>query len=242
MEGYASLVAGRLEGIRERILEAAARSGRDAQEVEILAVTKFHPIAAVEAAWNGGIRRFGENRVQEALAKYPAFFEGHPDLHLDLLGHLQANKARKALGLFTRIDSIDSLALLEELIGLASDPAKIPLGTREVLLELRTAEDSKTGFTTMGELEGACRLFAEGIGLPFSLRGLMTLAPNVPDPTAIRGSFRSLRKARERLAAEFGLPGFDVLSMGMSGDFEIAVEEGANLVRIGTALFGERQG
>jgi hypothetical protein len=238
---YDTFVSDRLGEIRDRIRDAAKRSGRDAEDIEILAVTKFHPIEAAKAAWEAGIRRFGENRVQEAAAKYPAFLAGHQGARLEMLGHLQSNKCGKALDLFSRIASVDSLALLEELFALASTRGT-SLGMTEILLELRTAEDSKSGFDSLAALRSACRSLADPgkVHLPFSLRGLMTMAPNVADERAIRESFRRLREAKLSLASEFGFPHFDVLSMGMSGDFEIAVEEGSTLVRIGTALFGER--
>src|SRR5512142_2728852 len=141
-------VAGRIEEIRSRIAAAAARSGRPASAVELLAVTKFHPIEAAEAAWDAGIAAFGESRVQEAESKFPSFLAERPGARLDMIGHLQSNKARRALSLFQRVQSADSSRLLEELDGRARDS-----GHRlEVLLELRTGEESKEGFESVEEL------------------------------------------------------------------------------------------
>lgn len=226
-EGYARV----LEGISA----AAARSGRKLEEVSLLAVTKFHPIEAVQAAYDAGARLFGENRVQEAEDKYPAFLVAHPDARLEMIGHLQSNKARKALSLFSRVQSVDSIELLVELGRRAAAAGS----SIEVLFELRTGEDSKSGFPDEEALWAACDAAAgiEGI----ASRGLMTMAPFTGDVPSIRASFRRLRAASEEAGRRFSFPRFDVLSMGMSGDYTIAVEEGSTLVRVGTAIFGERR-
>jgi PLP dependent protein len=240
-----SFVRARVDELRERIGAAARRAGRTAEGIEILAVSKFHPIEAVAAAWDSGLRAFGESRVQEAEAKFPAFLEAHPDLRLDMIGHLQANKAKKAIALFARVESVDSLELLLDLDARAGAAAL----SREVLLELHTGEESKEGFSSADELYRALELFLAREDRVLELRGLMTMAPNVPLGTpgresAIRASFGALRAAFEGAIARFGLDTparFDVLSMGMSGDYELAVEEGSSLLRIGTLLFGERE-
>jgi hypothetical protein len=234
-------VRNRIELIRANIAAAASRSGRSASEIELLAVSKFHPIEAVEAAWEAGLRSFGESRVQEAEGKFPPLAAAHPGLRLDMIGHLQSNKAKKAVELFDRIESVDSSSLLLELDERAR---KVSL-RREVLLELHTGEESKGGFGDADQLYRAIDLFLSRPDRSLELRGLMTMAPNTQDEAAIRASFSSLRAALEGAAARFGLKraagGFCVLSMGMSGDYELAVEEGSNLLRIGTAIFGERQ-
>jgi pyridoxal phosphate enzyme (YggS family) len=252
-----SFVRGRVDDIRGRIEEAAKRSGRNAEEVELLAVTKFHPLEAVAAAWDCGLRSFGESRVQEAEAKFPAFLAEHPSARLDMIGHLQANKAKKAVALFSRLQSVDSSELLLDL-----DARCRAAGlSREALLELHTGEESKEGFSSAEELCRAIELLLErGVAASMSsgdaampggglvIRGLMTMAPNLPlgekgREAAIRASFRLLREARDGALARFGLNArarLDVLSMGMSGDYELAIEEGSTLVRIGTAIFGER--
>jgi pyridoxal phosphate enzyme, YggS family len=234
-----SFVRGRVDEIRGRIAAAAGRSGRDAAGIELLAVSKFHPIEAVAAAWEAGLRSFGESRVQEAEAKFPPFVAGHPDLRLDMIGHLQSNKAKKAALLFDRIQSVDSAELLAELDGRCRAAAL----RREVLLELHTGEESKEGFSDEEDLYRALELLLSSPERAIEPRGLMTMAPNGADEVEVRRSCAALRKAREGALARFGsaLGGrFDVLSMGMSGDYELAIEEGSTLVRIGTAIFGAR--
>ncbi|MFZ4617889.1 MAG: YggS family pyridoxal phosphate-dependent enzyme [Rectinemataceae bacterium] len=237
---YSVLIPERLSAIRAGIAEAAARSGRDPDSVLIQAVTKFHPLAALEAAWDAGLRSYGENRVQEALDKFPDFLSTHAGARLELLGHLQSNKLGKALGLFHRISSIDSLDLLGRIIDRTGDSATV---TSELLLELHTAEDSKSGFASEDELLRACELLLgqePKLAGRLRLRGLMTMAPATEDEEAIRSSFRRLRLLSEAIRTRFSLPDFDVLSMGMSSDYRLAVEEGSTLVRIGTALLGLR--
>jgi len=231
-------VAGRVEELRERIAAACARSGRRPEEVELLAVTKFHPAEAVLAAYDAGLRSFGESRVQEAEAKFPSILDSRPDLRLDMIGHLQGNKAKKAASLFGRIQSVDSAELVRAL-----GERALAAGRRlEILLELHTGEESKEGFESLDELKRGRDAALECPAL--TLRGLMTMAPFTADEAAVRASFRKLHAAFELIRP--GLPpgpgseAFDVLSMGMSGDFEQAVEEGSTLVRIGTAIFGER--
>jgi pyridoxal phosphate enzyme (YggS family) len=231
-------VAGRVDEVRARIAAACARSGRKVDEVELLAVTKFHPLEAVLAARKAGLLRFGESRVQEAEAKYASLVATSPDLRLDMIGHLQSNKAGKALALFGRIQSVDSVELLR-VLGARSQAAGRRL---EILLELHTGEESKEGFENLDALLRGRDAALESPAL--LLRGLMTMAPFTEEATAVRSSFRKLRDAFETIRADLA-PGpereaFDVLSMGMSGDFELAIEEGSTLVRIGTALFGER--
>lgn len=240
---YRDRIESGLLSLREGIAKAAGRSGREAGAIEIVAVTKFHPQEAVEAALDLGLRRFAENRVQEAEDKYAEIRVGRADLRLDLIGHLQGNKAKRAVALFDRIQSIDSLELIQ---GLLTRAAAIPDRPRaaplEILFELHTAEESKTGFPDADSVMGACDLLAKlGAAAGLKPRGLMTMAPFGDDEVAIRRSFSTLRNLRERMAREFALPDFDVLSMGMSGDYGLAVEEGATEIRIGTALFGERR-
>ncbi len=232
-----SFVREAAEGIKGRIAAAAARAGREASEVELLAVTKFHPIEAVLAAWEAGLRSFGESRVQEAEGKFPLFLAAHPEARLDMIGHLQSNKARKALGLFSRIQSVDSVELLRELMKRSSSEGP----SREILLELHTGEESKEGFRNADELYVALDHLLADADRRLVPRGLMTMAPLSGDEALIRASFRGLRLALEGAVTRFGLTDFDILSMGMSGDFELAIEEGSSLVRIGTGIFGGRQ-
>jgi pyridoxal phosphate enzyme (YggS family) len=237
-----SFVSGAVQRVRERVMAAAARAGRDPAGVAMLAVTKFHPIEAVSAAWEAGIGLFGESRVQEAERKYPVFLAAHPSARLDMIGHIQSNKAGKAVALFSRLESVDSTELLLEL----DRRARAADIRREVLLELHTGEESKEGFRGAEELYRALELILAHGDRRIEPRGLMTMAPRIApamprdagDEARVRASFRSLRAALEGARSRFSLKGFDVLSMGMTGDFEIAVEEGSTLVRIGTALFG----
>jgi PLP dependent protein len=231
-------VAERVASVRERIASAARRSGRDPGAVELLAVTKLHPAEAVRAAWGAGVRAFGESRVQEAQSKYGTLLPELEGARLDMIGRLQTNKVKKAVGLFSRIQSIDSLDLLLE----ADGRARAAGAGIEVLLELHTGEESKAGFRGKDELYRAleaCYSMPDRMARP---RGLMTMAPNVPDRELARASFRALREALEGARSRFGPLGLDELSMGMSGDFEIAVEEGSTSVRLGTVLFGTPPG
>jgi PLP dependent protein len=228
-------VAERVASVRERIASAARRSGRDPGAVELLAVTKLHPAEAVRAAWGAGVRAFGESRVQEAQSKYEPLLPELEGARLDMIGRLQSNKAKKAVGLFSRIQSVDSLELLLEVDARAGAAG----AGIEVLLELRTGEESKAGFRGTDELYRALEEFYSMPDSRARPRGLMTMAPNVPDLELARASFRTLREALEGARSRFGPRGLDELSMGMSGDFEIAVEEGSTSVRLGTVLFGD---
>lgn len=231
---YRAEVAAAVESVRARIEAALARAGRPSGSVELMAVTKLQPAEAVAAAMAADVRSFGENRVQEAEAKFSALGQARQGLGLHMIGHLQGNKAGKAAALFDCVQSIDSrdiLIALDRRAGLAGR-------TVDVLFELRTGEESKSGFVTEAELLDA---------LEFSLslanlrpRGLMTMAPFTVDEGDVRGAFRACARAFERAGRLAGSGRFDTLSMGMSGDFEIAIEEGSTMVRVGTALFGRR--
>lgn len=236
-----------IDAVREKIGAAAARSGRKADEVTLMAVSKFHPVEAVEAAYACGLRRFGENRVQEAEAKYlPELYRKAPELRLDMIGTLQSNKINKAMKLFDCIQSVSSLELLKSIIA-RSDTREKPL---QLFLELHTGEESKSGFPDTDRLFEAVEAFLEfetngtvekKNSNKLFLSGLMTMAPFTDDERVIRSSFRTLASAKEEIGKRFALPGFEQLSMGMSGDFEIAIEEGSTLLRVGTAIFGARE-
>lgn len=223
-------LAANLEQVRRRIAAACARAGRDPGSVTLLAVSKGQPPEMVRAAAELGLTLFGENKVQEARAKIPLC----PDrLRWHLVGHLQTNKARDAVQWFEMIQSVDSLRLAEELQKQAEKAAK----TVPVLLEVNVAgEASKFGYRPEQLLAELPALNA----LPrLEIRGLMTLAPWTPEPEKVRPVFRRLRELKTECEQRLGAP-LEHLSMGMSGDFEVAIEEGATLVRIGTALFGPR--
>jgi pyridoxal phosphate enzyme (YggS family) len=228
-------IAENIEKTEEKIQRACEASGRKREEITLLGVSKFHGREAVEEAWRGGIRCFGESRVQEAAEKFPLFGENHPDFALHMIGSLQRNKVKRALSLFDCIQSVDRDDLIRELAKHGAGREK-PL---ELLLELHTGEESKSGFPGLEELYGAVELI---LAYPcLSLRGLMTIAPFTGDRGAVRSSFRRLGKAREELEKRFSPDiSLNCLSMGMSNDFEIAIEEGSTLIRVGTAIFGER--
>lgn len=223
-------LAENLAVVQSRIAAACERAGRVPSEVTLLAVSKNHPAETVAEAVRLGLALFGENRVQEAKAKIP-LSPGRARWHF--IGHLQSNKARDAVALFESIDSVDSLALAGELQKQAEKQAK----TVKMLLEVNVAgESSKFGWNPERLLAELARVndFAR-----LELHGLMTVAPYATDAEKVRPVFRRLRELRDRCADALGAP-LPVLSMGMSGDLEVAIEEGATLVRVGTALFGPR--
>jgi pyridoxal phosphate enzyme (YggS family) len=222
--------AANINAIQQRIEAACARAGRAAGSVTLVAVTKGQPPEVVGEAAKLGLRLFGENKVQEAKAKIPLC----PDrLRWHMIGHLQTNKCRDAVELFEMIQSVDSLHLAEEINRRAEQAAK----TLPVLLEVSAVgEASKFGYRPEQLLAELSRLNA----LPrLEIHGLMTVPPWTPDPEKVRPVFREMRELKERCEQILGAP-LPHLSMGMTGDFEVAIEEGATMVRIGTALFGER--
>ena len=222
----------RLAAVQKRIAAAATRAGRRPAEVTLVAVSKTMPLAAVQLAYAAGATNLGENRVQEAAAKFATFRP--PDLTLHLIGHLQRNKAAKAAHLFDVVQSLDSIALAEALARHCSErPIPLP-----VLIQVNVAgEESKEGVSPAETPALVERVLA----LPqLGLQGLMTIAPLVADAAEARPVFRRLRELRDECETRFHIR-LPHLSMGMSNDFEVAVEEGATLVRIGRAIFGERQ-
>ena len=225
-------ISANVEKIEERIANACLRCGRNREEITLMAVTKFMGLADVEAAWNAGLRCFGESRVQEAAGKFAGFRESHPDARLHMVGPLQRNKAKAAVSLFDCIQSIDRESLAIELAAVAAGRNE-PL---PVLLEFRTGEESKSGFA---DLDGLLRVTELVLGCS-SLKaiGLMTIAPFTDDKAAVRSAFRKLAELRRELERRFPDESWPCLSMGMSEDFEIAVEEGSTLLRIGGAIFG----
>jgi len=211
--------------IEERIAGACERAGRSADEVTLVAVTKTIDIPAIEAAFDAGVVNFGENRVQEALSKIERLERLKPRLTWHMVGHLQTNKAKTAVDIFDIIHSVDSLRLAEEL-------SRRSQRDLSVLIEVNvTGEETKSGFS-VNDVNGAITRIAR---LPnIVIEGLMTIAPWVDDAEQVRTVFRQLRQLRDAL-------GLKHLSMGMTDDFEVAIEEGATLVRIGRAIFGERR-
>ena len=215
----------RLASIRERISAAAERAGRDASEVALVAVSKTHPSSAVSEVLAAGQTVFGENKVQEAEWKRPEVGAGT----WHLIGHLQSNKARKAVKVFDVIESVDSLDLAQRLERICAEEGRERL---PVYVQVDLAgEETKTG-ADESELGSIVDFLKTSSHL--ELKGLMTIPPFLDDVEQVRPYFRRLRELRDALVPGGGL------SMGMSNDFEVAIEEGATLVRVGTAIFGER--
>jgi PLP dependent protein len=229
-------IAQNIACVRERISSAARRVGRDPAVITLMAVSKTFPPEAIREAHAAGIRVFGENRVQEFAGKVDALRD-LPGADWHLIGHLQSNKATKAAELFGAIDSVDSAKLAEKLNAAAQAAAK----TLPVLIEINVGgEAAKSGVAPHSE-ELERILIAAPAWTHLAIRGLMTVPPYSEDPECARPFFRKLREIRDEIAAR-KLPGIvlEVLSMGMSHDFEVAIEEGATCVRVGTAIFGER--
>ncbi len=226
-------IAVRLNGIRARVAEAAARAGRSPSDVRLIAVSKTFPIDAVRAAYDAGQRDFGENRVQEALQKMDACADMSICWHL--IGHLQSNKARKAAERLALIHSIDSVDLLNRVDAAAAAASR----RLEVLVQVDLADEAtKHGAPS----EALAAIFDEArLCTATQVVGLMIIPPLAENPEDARPWFRRLREERDRLLAG-GVPGAMLreLSMGMSYDFDIAIEEGATMVRVGTAIFGQR--
>ena len=223
-------LAANVQSIQQRIEAACARAGRAPSSVTLVAVSKSQPPEAVAAAAAAGLTLFGENKVQEAKAKIP-LCPGRLRWHM--IGHLQTNKCRDAVDLFEMVQSVDSLRVAEELNKRAEQAAKrLP-----ILLEVNAVgEASKFGcppeqlLAELGSINALPRL---------EIQGLMTVPPWKPDPEDVRPVFRQMRELKERCEQLLGAP-LPHLSMGMTGDFEVAIEEGATMVRIGTAIFGAR--
>jgi len=223
-------IAGNLDVVTEHIASAAARSGRATDDITLVAVSKTWPVPVLREAVGAGQSALGENKVQELLAKAPQF-SGEVQWHI--IGHLQSNKVRKILPLCSLIHTIDSLKLARQVDRIADELGLSP----RVLVQVNVAEDeAKFGFST-GEAREA---FAEIAALPhLRVEGLMTIPNYDPDPGAMREPFARLRDLRDDLATATGLA-LPHLSMGMSHDYEIAIEEGATIVRVGSAIFGKR--
>jgi pyridoxal phosphate enzyme (YggS family) len=229
-------VAENIVRVREQIAAAARRAVRNPEEITLMGVSKTFPVERIREAYAAGLRVFGENRVQEFAAKADAL-QDLRDTEWHLIGHLQTNKAAKATELFDTVDSVDSVRMAEKLNACAESVGK----TLSVLIEINVGgEQAKSGVAqNSDELEKILR------GAPrwgnLKIHGLMTVPPYTEDPEGSRPYFRQLRQIRDSIAAR-NLPQISMaaLSMGMSHDFEVAIEEGATCVRVGTAIFGER--
>ena len=230
---YCRAIRERLPRVLDQVAAAAERAGRDPDSVRIVAVTKGHPLDMVAAAVEAGLHDLGENRVEELDRKYPAFPDG--DVRWHMIGHVQRRKAGRAARLASLVHSVDSVRLAEKLsrIGVA-DGRRVP-----VLVQVNASgEAAKGGFPAADALDGIAAV-AGLAGL--RVMGLMTMAPFTADEAALRSTFRRTRALMEAAGAIPGVEGHE-LSMGMSNDYAVAVEEGSTMVRLGTTLFGERPG
>ena len=220
----------KLKGIRSNISLAQEKVGID-HPVEIVGVTKTHPFSFIEASYEAGIRSIGENRVQEASTKFESF-EQMPELKKRFIGHLQSNKAKKCVELFDSIDSVGSIKTLRK-IGKQARQLKKDIS---ILIEINTSQEpQKHGFLPAQKNEILECLFEEGL----SIDGLMTVGPNTSDQGKVRRSFCELRETKEWLEVQGKLK-LKHMSMGMSGDYKIAIEEGSTMVRVGSLLYGSR--
>jgi len=225
-------ITGNIEKVEERIQKACDSAGRKREEITLMGVSKFEPVNAVEEAFCAGITCFGESRVKEGTEKFETFRNEHPEVRLHMIGSLQRNKAKSAALFFDCIQSVDRQQLIDELdkhVHLKKEPL-------EILLELHTGEETKSGFAGFDELFKA----AENLLGKEKLKpaGLMTMAPFTDDTKIIRNSFRQLVKARKELEKRFPSgEDWKCLSMGMSNDFETAIEEGSTMLRIGSLIF-----
>ena len=231
-------IADNLARVRQRISDAAHRAGRRPEDVALMAVTKTFPPEIIREAYEAGQRLFGENRVQE-FAEKAASLADLPGIQFHLIGHLQSNKAARAAQIFAGIDSVDSLHLADKLNAAAEKTGKrLP-----ILIEINVGGEAAKSGAVPGSPELEALLVAAPRLEHLEFRGLMSIPPFTEDTEAARRYFRTLRELRDQIAGRH-LPavGMDVLSMGMSHDFEIAIEEGSTCVRVGTAIFGPRSG
>lgn len=229
-------VSERLSEIKAKINEAEKKAGRELNSVKLLAVSKFHSEEAVMEAYRAGQFSFGENRVQEAYSKFSEVYKNTENVELHIIGQLQSNKVKKAVEIASFIESVDRLSLIKEIEKQAAAFNK----NIKILFEYHTGEDSKSGFESYELLKEAVQYCAEGNAPHIIPKGFMTMAPFTDDTEKVRASFVKMRETAENLKKEFPSLDLTELSMGMSGDFEIAIQEGSTEVRIGTAIFGER--
>lgn len=227
------MMKNRIQKIEQQIREAAIKAGRSPEEIRLVAVSKIKPAEMVREAMQAGQRIFGENYIQEAVAKIEEI--GSEGIEWHFIGHLQSKKSKYAAGVFTLIHSVDSLKLAREIDKQAAKKGTI----QEILIQVNTSgEESKSGATDASVIE----LVRDVAALEHvAVKGLMTMPAFFDDPEGARPYFRQLRLIKERIES-LAIPGVEMkeLSMGMSGDFEVAIEEGSTLVRVGTAIFGAR--
>lgn len=239
MNNTDKIIRENIEHIRDKIDRAAVKSGRSSSAVKLMAVTKFRSIEEIRAAYGAGIRLFGENRVQEAVEKFSDPALRMDDARLHMIGVLQRNKVKSILPYVSCIHSVDRIELMEEIAKRlqAENPSLCPaFRPLTLLIEVHTGEESKSGFTSE---DGIVRALEYAQEANLNVGGFMTMAPlsASPESAEVRRSFVTLREIKERMQKRFPSFSLTELSMGMSSDFETAIEEGSTLVRIGTAVF-----
>ena len=227
-----STIAENLKNIKEIVSETAIKCGRDPHEITLMAVSKTKPMEMLIEAYNAGMRLFGENRVLEAVEKRK---ELPLDAEIQLIGHLQSNKTKASVGNFSCIQSVDSLKIARKINKEAEDQGIV----QKILIELKTSEEeSKSGFSSEDEYYESLEEIMSMNHI--EVRGLMTIAPFVDDDEIVRSSFKKCRLVFEKTKKMYPHKKLTVLSMGMSGDFPLAIEEGATLIRVGSSIFGTR--
>lgn len=227
----------RIETILQNIKDACSKSNRNFSDVKLMAVSKFHPVEEILQAYNCGLKLFGENRVQESCAKFPEILHKNSDIELHLIGSLQRNKVKNIVPLCSCIQSLDRIELAQEIQKQCEKINK----KMNVLFEVHTAEDSKSGFQNIDDIKTTLDYILSLENSFLEPVGFMTMAPFTENEIEIRKSFITLRDIRDKIQKEYSDFNFTELSMGMSQDYKIAIEEGSTLVRIGTAIFGERK-
>lgn len=225
-----------LESVIEKIKIAETKAGRKEGSVKLLAVSKFHPVEEIKQTLDAGQLMYGENRVQEACEKFALLNDEYKNIDLHLIGQLQLNKVKKIIQYASTIESVDRIELLEEI---EKQCARINRKIK-ILFELHTGEESKSGFESKQQIEDALERFAQNKYPHIIPSGFMTMAPFTDDKNLIRKSFITLKTVAKDLQIKYPMYELTELSMGMSNDYEIAIEEGSTIVRIGTAIFGER--
>lgn len=227
-----STIAENIEKIQKIITQTALKCGRDPGDITLMAVSKTKPMVMLMEAYNAGMRLFGENRVQEAVDKCK---ELPDDAEVQLIGHLQSNKTKLSVGNFSCIQSVDSLKITSKINNQAEALGII----QDILIELKTSDElAKSGFSNESDFFDSLDQIMNMKNI--QVRGLMTIAPFTDDEEIVRKSFRTCRKTFEKVKKRYPHKDISVLSMGMSGDYQIAIEEGATLVRVGSSIFGTR--
>ena len=227
----------RIEDILEKIFLACEKSNRKPSDVKLMAVSKFHPIEEILQAYDCGLKLYGENRVQEASSKFSEILQIKPDVDLHLIGSLQRNKVKNIVPICSCIQSLDRIELAQEIQKQCEKIGK----KINVLFEIHTGEDSKSGYQNIDDVKKTLDYILSLENSFLVPTGFMTMAPFTNNESDIRNSFVTLRNLRDKIQSEYSDFNFSELSMGMSQDYQFAIEEGSTLVRIGTAIFGERK-